>query len=562
MVTFSSGQTAQQIQIDLLNDAVWEGQETLALHLNGFNGTVPGLITNFTLRINDSRPVPTASFGNFSTSFQEVITSPSMPVQLSGPIAILVKVNVAVTGGTATGGGVDFSLNSGTVYFEAGETTKNVNLTCVNDVLNEPFETIGLTLSPGTFVFPSDGYTGIGVAGITSRTFEIADDDTPPTANIQQFYFLLSEGQSTNAIIRLTKPSGFTVSLNLEQLLGNASPADLVISPTSLTFLPGETQKVVTVTVFDDTLVEGDEGFALTMTSANGVLLGSARAFYIRDLDGTRVTPEDATAEGFNPGHRVRFRKAADPTVITTINVAENLLAVKLPDAAVAFEVNDDGMSVINYDDFSGITGLFPGDRQIATPPLAASKGSFSDGAEDNFAMRASGFIQVTNPGVWSFVVNSDDGFQLRLGTNQQVVSAFVDPRAPAATTNRVNLPMAGYYPFELIFFEFGGGALVEFFAFGPGQPTPKLVGDASGVLRVYQTGTSELRLTITKSGNRTILRWPGAATGFTLERCPAFAGASTVWTPVSGSPALVGQFWQQTDSISGTGARFYRLRR
>ena len=125
---------------------------------------------------------------------------------------------------------VDYTINSGTVYFQAGEMTMNVNLTCVNDALDELDETITLTLSPGSpITFPPDGYAPIGVAAITSRTFTIADDDTPPTASIQQFYFLLSEGQSTNATIRLTKPSGLTVSLNVEQVGCNASPADIQI---------------------------------------------------------------------------------------------------------------------------------------------------------------------------------------------------------------------------------------------------------------------------------------------------------------------------------------------
>ena len=774
-IYFNEGETNATIYLSYVNNAIYDGNRTIQFTL--FPGpiyAVLGARTVHTLTVIDSLSPPKAFFGDFPTSFPEAITSLSMLVHLSVPAAFPVKVNVAVTGGTATGGGVDFSLNARTVYFEAGETRKNVNLTCVNDVLDELDETISLSLSPGTpirFPLPDDGYTAIGVAGITNRTFTIEDDDEPPTASIQQIFFLLSEGQSTDAIIRLTKPSGLTVSLNMEQIGGNVSPADFLISPTLLTFLPGQTQKVVTVTAFDDKLVEGDEGFMLAMIKADRVIpdrviLGSARVFYIRDLDGTHVAPEDATAEGFNPGHRVRFRKAAAATAITTINEAENLLTFPLPDARVAFEVTDNGVatinyvdaatdvppqgyfgsdrdfhavpgsptfaagdinhfamsargylyvpfagnwnftvrsddgfrlriganntvvteyvngrgpsdsvavvdfpqpgyyryeltyfewaggaqveflaqapflgtgnqlvgsgnddllvfrdldippvvlpvrepfipggaghqvefrkashsvpnvavaqnvlslpvgdarvlavaadngvSVINYDDSSGTSGLFPGDRQIATPPLSASKGSFSAGAEDDFAMRAIGFIQVTNPGVWSFVVNSDDGFQLRLGTNQQVVSAYLDPRAPAATTNRVNLPIAGYYPFELIFFEFGGGALVEFFAFGPGQPVPKLVGDASGVLRVYQTGT-EVRLTITRSGNQAILRWPGAASGFTLERCSALAGASTVWTPVSGTSSVVGQSWQQTDNLSGTGARFYRLRK
>jgi hypothetical protein len=764
-VTFNPGQTAQQIRIDLFNDAVWEGQETLMLHLNGFNGAVPGAITNFTLRINDSLPAPTASFGNFSTSFQEAVTSPSVPVQLSGVSAIPVKVNVAVTGGTATGGGVDYSLNSGTVYFEPGETQKNVAVTCINDVLDELDETIAFALSPGA-IFPPDGYAGIGVAGITSRTFTIADDDTPPTASIQQIVFIVPEGQSTNAIIRLSKPSGLTVAFNVVRVDGNASAADVQINPVSLTYLPGETQKVVTVTALDDSLVEGDEGFLLTMTSAANVILGSPRVFYIRDGDGADVTPENPTGLGVNPGHRVRFRKAAAAISLNNVNDAEALLGYPLPDARVSFEVYDDGVSVINYidastdtapqgyfgadrdfhsvpgsptfaagnidqaameargylyvptagnwnfivrsddgfrlrigsnntvvaeqfigrapgdtftvvdfpqpgyyryqltyfeyaggaqveflaqppfvaggtnlvgsnedgllvfrdldvppvaqpvrepfipgatghqvafrkssfnqtnipaaeglfalptsdarvlavasdngvgvinyDDTSGVTGFFGNDRQIATPLLIATKGSFAAGADDNFAMRATGVIQITNAGVWSFVVNSDDGFQLRLGTNNSIVSAFPNPRGLAATTNRVNLPAAGYYPFELLFFEWGGGALVEFFAFGPGQPTPLLVGDPVGALRVFQTGTGELRLTILRNGNQAVLRWPGTATGYTLERTSAFAGAATVWTPVSGTPALVGDFWQQTDSIVSA-PRFYRLRK
>lgn len=768
-LVINEGETNAEFSLTITDDTLFEGNEDIVLTLVSLNGASPGARTSGTIRIQDNDTAPTASFGNFSTSFQEAITSPSMPVQLSAPAAIPVKVNVAVTGGTATGGGVDFTLNSGTVYFEAGETNKHVNLTCVNDSLDEFTETINLTLSPGSpFSFPPDGYTAIGVAGILNRTFDIVDDDAPPVASIPSFFFALSEGQSTSAVVRLSAPSSLTVTMFVTGVHYNTTNEDFSISPGWIEFAPGETQKAVTISTTADALVEGDEAFSLTLHSPIGATLGGAasRPFFILDDDGTPVAPEDAMALGLNLGHRVRFRKAGGPTDIYSINSAEVLLDLALPNAQVAFEVNDDGVvainyvdastdpvpqgyfgsdrdfhsvpgtptfaagniddfamsasgylyvpdpgnwiftvrsddgfrlrigsndtvvaeyvdgrapgdsiavvniprsgyyryeltyfenfggaqieflvrppyldgndelvgsangriqvfrdldvppsvrpvrepfipgaaghqvefrkssfnltdvpvaqsllslpfndarvlavasdhgvSVINYDDDSGSPGFFAGDRQIATPPMSASKGSFNSWEDNNFAMRATGFIQVTNPGVWSFVVHSDDGFQLRLGTNQQVVSAHLAPRAPAATTNRVNFPVTGYYPFELIFFEWGGGALVEFFAFGPGQSTPTLVGDARGVLRVYQTGTSEARLTITKSGNQATLRWPSAATGFTLERCSDFAGASTVWTPVSGSPVMMGQFWQQTDNLSGT-ARCYRLRK
>jgi hypothetical protein len=93
-LVFPPGEVARQVRLQLLNDALWEGQETFTLQFANYIGAVAGTFTNFTLRINDSLPAPTAAFGNFSTSFQEAITSPSVPVQLSAPSAIPVRVSV------------------------------------------------------------------------------------------------------------------------------------------------------------------------------------------------------------------------------------------------------------------------------------------------------------------------------------------------------------------------------------------------------------------------------------------------------------------------------------
>jgi hypothetical protein len=58
-----------------------------------------------------------------------------------------VTVDYAVTGGTATGGGVDYILASGTLIFSAGQTSKTIPITIIDDALDEANETIRFTLS-------------------------------------------------------------------------------------------------------------------------------------------------------------------------------------------------------------------------------------------------------------------------------------------------------------------------------------------------------------------------------------------------------------------------------
>jgi hypothetical protein len=485
LLTINEGETNVTFSLTLTDDALNEGTENIVLTLASLNGVTPGAQTSGTIRILDNDAAPTASFGNFSTSFQEAITSPSMPVQLSAPAGRPVKVNVAVRGGTATGGGVDYSLDSGTVYFNTGETQKNVSLTCVADALDEPDETIEFQLSPGTISV--DGYTPIGVAGLTNRTFTIADDDPTPVVSIVQPVFLVSEGRSSNATIRLSSGSARTIKVDVLRGSGNASDSDIVISPASLTFLPGELEKTITISTTDDALAEGDEGFSLTLANVTGATAGSARAFFIRDNDGASAWPEPAAVQARNPGHNVRFRKAAGATTLTSINDGEALLALPLPDPKVAFEIQDNGVSIINYVDAATDTvpqGNAGGDRDFHAVPGAPG---FTAGNIDHFAMSARGYLYVPTPGNWNFIIRSDDGSRLRVGTNHVVAAEYVDGRAPADSLAVVDFPVAGYYPYELTYFEWAGGAQVEWLT----QPPMlggglSLVGSGADGLQVF----------------------------------------------------------------------------
>jgi len=100
----------------------------------------------------------------------------------------------------------------------------------------------------------------------------------------------------------------------------------------------------------------------------------------------------------------------------------------------------------------------------------------------DDFVVEATGTLTIPAAGDWTFGVNSDDGFSLRVGNFSM---SFADPRAPADTLGTFNFPAAGDYPVRLVFYEQGGGSCVELFA-AQGSFTVwdsvrfKLVGDAA----------------------------------------------------------------------------------
>ncbi|TVQ96271.1 MAG: hypothetical protein EA398_16290, partial [Deltaproteobacteria bacterium] len=78
----------------------------------------------------------------------------------------------------------------------------------------------------------------------------------------------------------------------------------------------------------------------------------------------------------------------------------------------------------------------------------------------DRVAVRMRGNISVDEPGIWTFSIQSDDGYRLSIGNT--LVSQFNGNRSPARDTVRVVFPAAGQYPFEVIYWENSGVAMFE----------------------------------------------------------------------------------------------------
>ncbi|MHC4213975.1 MAG: Calx-beta domain-containing protein, partial [Planctomycetota bacterium] len=145
-LTFPPMSTTQQIEISLVNDGAGEEDETIEITLsNSINATL-GAITQHIFTIQDLNPY--VEFETTAGQSPESVSPALVPVTLSKPWTETVTVDYLVTGGTALGNGVDYTLEDGALSFDPCEVTKYISITLIEDRIREnPDETIEITLS-------------------------------------------------------------------------------------------------------------------------------------------------------------------------------------------------------------------------------------------------------------------------------------------------------------------------------------------------------------------------------------------------------------------------------
>src|SRR5206468_2887458 len=109
----------------------------------------------------------------------------------------------------------------------------NINITVVNDALDEDDETIRITLNP----------TNATLGATATYTYTILDDDPLPSLSINDA--TVTEGNNGNIkaafTVTLSVPSGRTVTVNYAAADGTATaPADYTATSGTLIFNPGE----------------------------------------------------------------------------------------------------------------------------------------------------------------------------------------------------------------------------------------------------------------------------------------------------------------------------------
>jgi formylglycine-generating enzyme required for sulfatase activity len=165
-LTFEPAVTSQDINIAIFDDGFDEQDETIEVTLSNAAGIAIGGHVTHTYTIIDPRPA--AGFAADAGFALENVSPAGVEVILSAVSQSAVTVGYGVTGGTAEGGGVDYTLDSGTVTFEPGQTSAVINIPIVDDDLEEGTETIDLAVG---------SVSGAKLGAVTTHTYSIMDDE-------------------------------------------------------------------------------------------------------------------------------------------------------------------------------------------------------------------------------------------------------------------------------------------------------------------------------------------------------------------------------------------------
>ncbi|HUW18085.1 MAG TPA: Calx-beta domain-containing protein, partial [Sedimentisphaerales bacterium] len=186
-------------------------------------------------------------------------------------------VDYAATGGTATGGGVDYTLAPGTLTFLPGQTSRTISFGITNDGLPENDETVIVELS-------NPGGAGLLLGQTKMHTYIILD--SRPGVGFEAAASSGLENVTTvNIPVSLSATLGATATVNYAVTGGTAaSGADYtLLGSGTLQFSPGVTTQYVPLSIVDDTFKEiPDETIELTLSnpSANVKLTAAVQHTY------------------------------------------------------------------------------------------------------------------------------------------------------------------------------------------------------------------------------------------------------------------------------------------
>jgi hypothetical protein len=251
VLTFPAGNRTQTIPLEIVNDLRDEDPENFTIKLEGATPANANVASPsvFDYTILDDDPEPALTITAVSPVGENA--GPAIAtVTLSQDSGKNVTVRYTATDGTATGGGVDYTLASGTLRFVPGEISKAIAVALTNDAIDEDDENLTVSLSSpanatlagsaATIVIDSEDQAGI----VLSRTSLAVAEPEPgvPAA---------PDGYTVRLATQPTEP----VRITLTTLGNDATPTVVTLDFTPANWNVPQTVQVVAV---DDFIDEAD----------------------------------------------------------------------------------------------------------------------------------------------------------------------------------------------------------------------------------------------------------------------------------------------------------------
>ncbi|MGH2527822.1 MAG: Calx-beta domain-containing protein [Actinomycetota bacterium] len=299
-VTFLPGDTSEQIDVVVCDDAVDEAAEAFFVNLSApTNATIGDGQGEGT--ITDDDAAPTLSIDDVSKAEGNLgVTTFTFTVTKTGATALPATVQFTTEPGSATEGTcptADYVDSTGSRIFLPGETTKTIDVVVCGDTTFENDETFTVELSAPTNATISDG-TGLGT---------IRNDDTAPTLSIDDVSANEGNVGTTPFTFTVTKTGATALAARVDFATADGTAAggaacapgtDYISQSGTLTFAPGTTTLPITVLVCGDNVLEPDETFFVNLSNPTNATItdGQGRGTIQNDDDAATLSLDPAAA--------------------------------------------------------------------------------------------------------------------------------------------------------------------------------------------------------------------------------------------------------------------------
>jgi hypothetical protein len=278
-LSFANKETSKTFTVKILDDSTSEGNETATMTLsNVTNGVSLGSPSTATLTILDnesssssnssagggvassssSNPNGTFSFAASGYGVRENAGTATITVNRAGGTNGSVSVNYATANGTGTSG-TDYAATSGTLTFAAGETSKSFTVSITDDSSVDGAKSFTVTLSS-----PTSG-SNIGNGSTTVTIYDNDDSTVFGSGSLKlakATYTVLESDKKVDIVVQRTGGTLGTATVEYRTTNGMAfSGNDYTHITGTLTFQPGESAKIISVPIVDDSTNEDEEAF-------------------------------------------------------------------------------------------------------------------------------------------------------------------------------------------------------------------------------------------------------------------------------------------------------------
>jgi hypothetical protein len=298
-VSFGAGETSKTVSVPILNDTLTEDAE-LGLLGETFTVGISSESADVFIERSPARVTILDDEAGGIVSLDPAGDDLETAMEDSGAFGVRVirqgitsgssTVSFAVTAGTATAD--DATLVSGTVTFAAGETEKFISIPITDDTLDEPNETLTLTLSsPGA---------GTTLGQKATAVLTIVDDDIPGVLAFSAATLSVAEDAAAATLtVARTIGSDGAVSASFAVTAGTAGDGDVSLAGGTVSFAHGETSKTISVPLNDDFIDEVDETFTVTLSAPTagasiGTQAGTVVTIVDDDIPGVLAFPSSA----------------------------------------------------------------------------------------------------------------------------------------------------------------------------------------------------------------------------------------------------------------------------